>query len=168
MPGIFGFSLREEYSKSMKEFLKPPFLPPFWLLLSVIAMVSLDQMQGQPVWIVKPYTHVGWGLIGVGLSVALYVDLIFKRRGTTILPFRESSALVTTGPFRISRNPIYVGMAVALLGLGVMLGTAGPFATVPIFVWVIDRYFIRREEAMLEAAFGADYREYKTRVRRWI
>ena len=152
----------------MKEFLKPPFVPPFWLLLAVIAMVSLDQVQGQAVWIRAPYSHVGWVLIGAGLSVAFYVDLIFKRKGTTILPFRQSSALVTTGPFRISRNPIYVGMAAALLGLSMMLGTAWPFGAVPVFVWVIDRYFIRREEAMLEAAFGADYREYKTRVRRWI
>ena len=152
----------------MKEFLKPPFVPPFWLLLAVIAMVSLDQVQGQAVWIMAPYSHAGWVLIGAGLSVALYVDLIFKRKGTTILPFRQSSALVTTGPFRISRNPIYVGLAAALLGLSMMLGTAWPFCAVPIFVWVIDRYFIRREEAMLEAAFGADYRDYKARVRRWI
>ncbi|MGB0553875.1 MAG: methyltransferase family protein [Alphaproteobacteria bacterium] len=152
----------------MKEFLKPPFVPPFWLLLAVIAMVSLDQVQGQAVWILAPYSHAGWVLIGAGLSLALYVELIFKRKGTTILPFRQSNALVLTGPFRISRNPIYVGMAAALLGLGVMLGTAWPFGAVPIFVWVIDRYFIRREEVMLEAAFGADYRDYKTRVRRWI
>jgi protein-S-isoprenylcysteine O-methyltransferase Ste14 len=152
----------------MREFLKPPFSPPVWLLLSVIIMVSLGQIQGQPVWIVKPYSHVGWVLIGAGLSAALYVDLIFKRMGTTILPFRESSALVTTGPFRSSRNPIYAGMAAALLGLGVMLGTASPFGVVPIFVWVINRYFIHREEAMLEVAFGVYYRDYKTRVRRWI
>jgi protein-S-isoprenylcysteine O-methyltransferase Ste14 len=131
-------------------------------------MMSLHQVQGQPVWIVKPYTHFGWVLIGVGLSVALFVDFIFKRRGTTILPFRESSALVLTGPFLVSRNPIYAGMAAALLGLGVLLGTALPFGAVPVFVWVVDRYFIRREEAMLEAAFGAEYRDYKTRVRRWI
>ena len=52
---------------------------------------------------------VGWLLIGGGLAVAVFVDLIFKRRGTTILPFRESSALVTEGPFRYSRNPIYCG-----------------------------------------------------------
>ena len=152
----------------MKEFLKPPFVPPFWLLLAVIAMVFLDRVEGQAVWIRAPYSHFGWVLIGAGLSVAFYVDLIFKRKGTTILPFRQSSALVTTGPFRISRNPIYVGMAAALLGLSMMLGTAWPFVAVPIFVWVIDRYFIRREEAMLEASFGADYREYKIRVRRWI
>lgn len=152
----------------MKEFLKPPFIPPFWLLLSVIVMVSLDQIQEQPVWITKPFSYVGWVLIGAGLLAALYVDLIFKRKGTTILPFRESSALVITGPFRITRNPIYAGMVVALLGLGVMLGTVWPFGVVPLFVWIIDRYFIRREEAMLEASFGADYREYKTRVRRWI
>ena len=152
----------------MREFLKPPFLPPFWLLLSVVVMISFYQVQGQPVWIVKPYTHFGWVLIGVGLSVALFVELIFKRRGTTILPFRESSALVTTGPFLVSRNPIYAGMAAALLGLGVLLGMALPFGAVPVFVWVINRYFIRREEAMLEVAFGVEYRDYKTRVRRWI
>jgi protein-S-isoprenylcysteine O-methyltransferase Ste14 len=59
-------------------------------------------------------------------------------------------------------------MATALLGLGVLLGMALPFGVVPVFVWVINRYFIRREEAMLEVAFGVEYRDYKTRVRRWI
>ena len=101
-------------------------------------------------------------------ALAVFVALIFKRRGTTILPFRESTALVTSGPFRYSRNPIYCGMIAMLIGLGVLLDSATPFVIVPVFGWIIDRYFIRREEADLETVFGAEYEAYKARVRRWL
>lgn len=152
----------------MKEFLRPPFVPPVWLLAAVILMLCVDQIAGQQIRVPDPYSDAGWLFIAGGLSVALYVDLIFKRKGTTILPFRDSSALITEGPFRYSRNPIYCGMAAALTGLALLLGKLLPFLVVPAFVWLISRYFIRREEEMLEAAFGAEYRAYKARVRRWI
>ena len=59
-------------------------------------------------------------------------------------------------------------MTAALIGLGLLMGTAAPFIVVPAFVLIIDRCFIRPEEAVLETTFGDEYRAYKTRVRRWI
>ena len=103
-----------------------------------------------------------------GLALILWVAKLFDRAGTTIKPFQESSALVVRGPYRLSRNPIYLGMVAALLGVGTMLGSLTPFAIVAVFAWAIDRRFIRREEAMLEATFGAAYAEYRTVVRRWL
>ena len=152
----------------MRDYLHPPFIPPFWLILSILSMVGLDQIEGASHIVPADISWVGWLLIGGGLAVAVFVDLIFKRRGTTILPFRESSVLVTEGPFRYSRNPIYCGMTAALIGLGLLMGTAAPFIVVPAFVLIIDRCFIRSEEAVLETTFGDEYRDYKTRVRRWI
>ena len=131
-------------------------------------MVGLDQIEGAARIVPVDMGWVGWLLIGGGLAVAVFVDLIFKRRGTTILPFRESSALVKEGPFRYSRNPIYCCMSSALICLGLLMGTAAPFIVVPAFVLIIDRCFIRPEEAFLETTFGDEYRAYKTRVRRWI
>ena len=106
-------------------------------------------------------------MIGGGLAVAVFVDLIFKRRGDHITVSRVQR-LVTEGPFRYSRNPIYCGMTAALIGLGLLMGTAAPFIVVPAFVLIIDRCFVRPEEAVLETTFGDEYRDYKTRVRRWI
>ena len=152
----------------MRDYLRPPFIPPFWLVVSVLAMFALDHIEGTTRIVSADLGWVGWFLIGGGLTVAICVEVIFTRRGTTIMPFREASVLVKDGPFRYSRNPIYCGMATALIGLGLLMGTAVPFVVIPIFVLIIDIYFIRAEEAVLETAFGAEYLAYKARVRRWI
>ena len=152
----------------MRDYLRPPFIPPFWLLVGVVSMVALDRVPEQPILAETPLRHAGWLFIGAGLCVAIYVDLVFKRRGTTILPFREATVLVTEGPFRYSRNPIYAGMAAALLGFGITLGKLLPLLVVPAFVGLIQFHFIRREETELKATFGDDYQKYMKRVRRWL
>ena len=93
---------------------------------------------------------------------------MFSRAGTTIKPFEESSALVTHGPYYFSRNPIYIGLVLVLIGVGLVMGTIAPFAVVPIFIWLIQRRFILPEEAMLEKTFGSVYVAYKRQVRRWL
>ena len=90
------------------------------------------------------------------------------RRGTTLHPFGEPTALVTDGPYRFSRNPLYLSLALLLLGAAVYLGSLTPFVVVPAFVWAINASFIRPEEAKLAAAFGDAYRDYCRRVRRWL
>lgn len=152
----------------MRDYFKFPFIPPFWLLAAVIVMVTLDKIPKQLLILNSPLNNIGWLLIVSGLGIALYVDLIFKRQGTTILPFRTATSLVTIGPFRYSRNPIYTGMVTALFGLALTLGKLLPILVLPVFIWTIQHCFIRHEEADLEETFGADYRNYKSRVRRWI
>ena len=152
----------------MSDYLRPPFIPPFWLVVAVLAMFVLDHIEGAARIVSADLGWFGWFLIGGGLTVAIYVEILFTRRGTTIMPFREASALVKDGPFRYSRNPIYCGMAAALIGLGLIMGKALPFVVIPIFVLLIDMFFIRAEEAVLETAFGTEYLAYKARVRRWI
>jgi protein-S-isoprenylcysteine O-methyltransferase Ste14 len=100
--------------------------------------------------------------------MAFTVNRRFKRAGTTIRPFEDSSALVTDGLFAFSRNPIYLGAVVGLLGIFVVLGSLSPLAVIPPFVTIIRARFIAVEERMLEAAFGDAYRDYMKRVRRWI
>lgn len=152
----------------MLNLLRPPFLPPVWLVFAVLVMILLHEAMPLVALIPPPFVSIGWVFIGLGIAVAIYTDLVFQRRGTTILPFRQSSALVTDGLFAYSRNPIYCGMVAALLGLALLLGSASPFLVIPGFVWVIQRYFISHEEAALEVVFGDAYRAYKTRVRRWL
>jgi protein-S-isoprenylcysteine O-methyltransferase Ste14 len=79
-----------------------------------------------------------------------------------------SSALVVDGPFRFTRNPVYLGMVLFLFGVGVLLGSLTPFLVIPLFALVIDRRFVRVEEAMLTKAFGPSYSAYQSRVRRWL
>jgi len=93
---------------------------------------------------------------------------LFRRIGTGVRPFTPATALVARGPFRVTRNPMYVGMTTILVGLGIALGDVVPLLVPPLFALVIDRRFIRREEEFLADRFGAPYREFCRRVRRWL
>ena len=76
--------------------------------------------------------------------------------------------MVTQGPYRFSRNPMYLGLVIALVGLSFLFGTIVPMMVIPLFVWIVSKYIIDVEERALEEAFDQTYLEYKKRVRRWI
>jgi len=111
---------------------------------------------------------LGWLLMGVGLALFTWTLATLWRHRTTVNPYLAASTLCTGGPFRYSRNPIYVGDWFILLGTSLLLGTGWPLLFAPL-IWALLRYgVIRHEEAHLEARFGDDYRAYRARVRRWL
>ena len=111
---------------------------------------------------------LGWLLVGVGLALFAWTLLTFWRHRTTVNPYKAASSLCTSGPFRFSRNPIYVGDWFILAGVSLLLTTVWPLLFAPL-IWALLRYgVIRHEEAHLEAKFGNDYLNYTMRVRRWL
>jgi len=111
---------------------------------------------------------LGWLLVAIGLGLLAWTLATFWLYRTTVNPYKAASSLCTGGPFRISRNPIYVGDWFILAGVSLLLATWWPLLFAPL-IWVMLRYgVIRHEEAHLEAKFGEPYRKYKTRVRRWL
>ncbi len=114
-------------------------------------------------------THpLGWFVVGLGLALLSWTLWTFARHRTTVNPFSGASALCTSGPFRFSRNPIYLGDWFILGGVSLLLNTLWPLVFAPL-IWIMLRFgVIRYEEAHLEAKFGDVYRGYKTRVRRWL
>ncbi|MEO0360849.1 MAG: isoprenylcysteine carboxylmethyltransferase family protein [Pseudomonadota bacterium] len=140
-------------------------LPPVWL---IGAMALMWALAGAAPWPGAPAIWVGRAIILAAIALMVWTAISFRRRRTTIVPHMEPDALVTDGPMRFSRNPIYAADVAILIGWGVSLGAALPFLIVPAFAVVIQRRFILAEEARLEAAFGAAFRDYKTRVGRWI
>jgi protein-S-isoprenylcysteine O-methyltransferase Ste14 len=106
-------------------------------------------------------------LVG-GVLVMLAAVRTMVRAHTTINPAAPVAALVTTGPFRFTRNPIYLGDTLVYSGLALALGRRGPLVLLPGVLALIDRGVIRREERYLERRFGAPYRDYRARVRRWL
>ena len=92
----------------------------------------------------------------------------FSRAGTTVRPDRPASALVTTGPFRFSRNPFYLALAVLQTGIGIWTNNLWVLALVVPAVAIISRAVIPREERHLAETFGSAYRDYQTSVRRWL
>jgi len=115
-----------------------------------------------------PYRYAGIVLMGLALCLIAWAAFLFRRAGTSIRPFLPSSALVLEGPYKFTRNPMYLGMAGILLGAAVYMGSITPFVVIPAFMALITERFIVPEEAKLEAAFGGQYLEYKKRVRRWL
>lgn len=106
-------------------------------------------------------------LIGLGLAVVLAAIRGFGKAGTRPEPWQPSSALVTDGIYRHTRNPMYLGMALLALGLGFALGSVGSLLLLIPAVVAIDRFVIAREEAYLSRQFGGSYHAYCARVRRW-
>ena len=103
-----------------------------------------------------------------GFSVMLWAGWLFRQSGTPVRPTDRASALVTTGPFRFSRNPMYLGVAVMLLAVAWWVGT-WPMLLAPIgFVGFMSRVRIPYEEQQLREIFGEAYASYTERVRRWI
>jgi protein-S-isoprenylcysteine O-methyltransferase Ste14 len=143
-------------------------LPPVYFLVALLLMVGLHLALPIVQVIQVPYRYGGLVFLLGGILLVLWAVLLFGQAGTTIKPFQESSALVVRGPYRLTRNPMYVGMVVGLVGIAVLLGSLSPSIIIPLFVALIDLRFIRFEEARLERTFGADYVAYKTRVRRWL
>jgi len=143
-------------------------VPPVYLLLSLLAMAGLDRLFPVATVLRPPFSYLGAALMGLGLAVAVAAALRFGHYGTSVHPFHQPTALVTDGPYRFTRNPMYLGMVFALLGIAVWLGSLTPFVVIPVFASLIQRGFIRNEERRLTDAFGPSYVEYRRRVRRWL
>jgi protein-S-isoprenylcysteine O-methyltransferase Ste14 len=111
---------------------------------------------------------IGAVLVVGGLLLARSFIVAFARAHTAVEPWKPTTAIVTDGPYRFTRNPAYLGMALAYAGIAVLLSALWPLATLVPTLIVIDRAVIAREERYLEGKFGADYTGYKRRVRRWL
>ena len=110
----------------------------------------------------------GYLLAGAGLLLMLWTALTLFRHRTTVNPFAGAAVLCTDGPFRFSRNPIYLGDWLVLAGFALILATLWPLLFAPL-IWLTLRYgVIRHEETHLDARFGDSYRAYRQRVRRWL
>ena len=104
----------------------------------------------------------------LGVLVFVWCLAVCARHHTTLEHRRPTTALVTTGPFRWSRNPMYVALTAVLLGLSVEYDNAWWVGGAVLFALAVHRFTVLREERYLEALFGDDYRRYRQRVRRWL
>ncbi|MBW2219264.1 MAG: isoprenylcysteine carboxylmethyltransferase family protein [Deltaproteobacteria bacterium] len=116
----------------------------------------------------KPYTYLGIALMLPGLALAIWAAMTFQRVGTSFQLHGESSVLTTSGPFRISRNPMYLAMLIWLVGLAVLLGSLTVFLFPILFLMLANFLMIPLEERNMEQMFGGQYTEYKQCVRRWV
>ena len=143
-------------------------LPPTCLFIAIVAMAALHFLAPAVKLISFPWTLSGIVPFAVGIVLNLLADRAFKIRRTTVKPFKESSALVTGGVFRITRHPMYLGFVMILIGIALFMGSVTPFGVALVFAVLMDVKFIRIEERMLEEKFGELWLKYRREVRRWI
>lgn len=141
-------------------------IPPSWLVLHLAAAWVLSWVS--PAIFGAAGRLVGPVLVAAGLALMAAAVLQMARRRTTVIPRRDPSALVTEGVFSLSRNPIYLGDALILLGAILWLDAAVALPLVVSFVWLIQTRFIRDEEARLTLAFGPEFDLWAARTRRWF
>ncbi|MBF9059142.1 isoprenylcysteine carboxylmethyltransferase family protein [Rhodobacterales bacterium HKCCSP123] len=145
-----------------------PDLPPVWLLLGLVlawflaGWLPLVRLFG-PLW-----QGVGVVLSLAGLGVIFWAAWWFWRKKTTIEPHHEPGVLIVEGPYRLSRNPIYLGMLAILAGAVMWHGALSGLALPVAFAAILERRFILPEEAALRRAFGAEAERYLERTRRWL
>lgn len=143
-------------------------LPPTYFLGAVLIAVVLHFLLPVRQILYFPWCLLGLAPLVIGIMLNLLADRALKKHNTTVKPFEESSALITDGVFRITRNPMYLGMVLILFGVAMLLGSAAPFVVIFLLAALLDRVFIAPEEQMLNDTFGEQFREYRRRVRKWI
>lgn len=142
-------------------------IPPLFFLIALGIQLALAAIPAAK-FIAEPWHLSGVAFIALGVTLAVWGNRQFSRAGTAVNPFEPASALVTSGPFRVSRNPMYLGMVLVLFGTAVLLRELLPFVIPFLFAWLIASRFIQHEEDRLHAQFGDAYDAYTRRVRRWL
>lgn len=143
-------------------------LPPALWIICLGAMLALSLARIALHLLPPPWHLSGWGLFLLGLGVTFLAARQFRAARTNINTFRNPDHLVTTGFFAISRNPMYLGFALALIGVAIGLNNAYAFLPALFFIGVSALHYIPYEEQKAAEIFGDAYADYRRRVRRWL
>lgn len=145
----------------------PAILPPHWFFLALLSMLVMGWLAPDdpaPTWLWLS----GLPLIVLGARLAAAALRLFSKAGTNIIPLTRSTTLVTSSVFGWSRNPMYLGMLIALTGVALLTRTWLTWPVLIAFFALIRQRFIVKEEALLAQTFGEACSDYRVRVRRWL
>lgn len=142
--------------------------PPLYYAAGLAGGMAINGVVALPLG-GRPATAVaGVVVAALGLALAFAGVAAVIRHRTTIVPHRPVATLLTGGAYRLSRNPMYTGLAIAYLGLALLFGSWWPLALWPLVIVAVRHLVIRREEQYLAQRFGQAYTDYQSRVRRWL
>jgi len=144
--------------------------PPFLYMTAIVAAFMCHRIAGMPTPILSEQWRwiAGAAMISLAVILDIWATKTLLESCTTILPHRGSSHLVTHGPYRLTRNPIYLGYTLATMGIGLITGNAWFFIMATLAAISTTMIGIRHEEMHLHARFGIEYERYCRRTRRWI
>jgi protein-S-isoprenylcysteine O-methyltransferase Ste14 len=143
--------------------------PPIAWALAVLAGLALDWLVQLPfVPVMLPAGWLGATVFALALALAVWAIVTMTRAGSSVPTNLPTATIVETGPYRVTRNPIYLGMFLGLAGLAIAFDSLWLLVALAAFALVIRYGVVAREEAYLERRFGDVYRPYRARVRRWL
>ncbi|MCX6058389.1 MAG: isoprenylcysteine carboxylmethyltransferase family protein [Chloroflexi bacterium] len=142
--------------------------PPIVALMYIVIAFLIGRFVQLPFAVPVILRNIGFALTFIGFLFGVGAFIEFRKARTTLDPHGSVKQLVTTGVYRFTRNPIYLGFLLMVIGLPLNSGFYWEILTAPFFVMTINRLVIEREEAYLEKKFKAQYTDYKSRVRRWL
>lgn len=143
-------------------------VPPLMMVLCIIGMVLLHRYGSPTQLLTGNVRELGYLCLIIGIALPAWSAQIFRRRETNIIPYKSPDKMVTEGPFRFSRNPMYLGMLLIILGVAIRVGSAESLLFVGLFFAVANWWYIPFEEMKMQKVFGEEFDRYKTRVRRWM
>ncbi|MCG8415553.1 MAG: isoprenylcysteine carboxylmethyltransferase family protein [Pseudomonadales bacterium] len=144
------------------------FPPPAIFVLLIFVGAGLHYLLPLPLGVPESFQPVGIAITLFGVAVAILVNGTFKRVGTAIEPWKPTTSLITTGFYRWSRNPIYVGFCLFNIGIGISANNLWILLTFIPGAILVYYIAIEKEEQYLEQKFGQEYLDYKAKVRRWV
>jgi len=147
---------------------KRKIVPVVYLLTSLILIAFVQLFLPLYQYVQPPLSYAGIIVVFAGIGLSAISAGMFVKADTGLIPFEEATALVTDGIFRFTRNPMYVGMFLMVFGAAFLMGSVGALIPWLMFVLIIRFNFVTGEERFMEATFGQQYLDYKSRVRRWI
>ena len=142
--------------------------PPFFFVIPLGIGVLIHRFHPASLMPREIAVALGIPLVLLGTALVAFAMILFFRARTSPIPIQPTTKIVETGPYRFTRNPMYVGMTLLYLGVTLWVDTLWPLLFLPLVLFMVQRFVIAREERYLEAKFGESYRGYKARVRRWI
>ena len=146
----------------------PRIPPPVFFLVGIVVMVLLNSYFPIGRWLHYPWRYLGIIFLVLGFSLGLGSGLYFRRLGTNPRPGTKATRIVTTGPFKYTRNPMYLGLIVTLTGTSILLGNISPLFVIPVVFLILHTQFVLREEKWMEDWFGQSYLDYKRNTPRWL
>ena len=148
----------------MKNKIPPPIVTLFFGLCIYFSQELFPEFN------LEYFTILSYVSYFAGLSILILAVLLFRKQNTTVNPIKidNASSLVTSGVFKFSRNPMYLGMVMILFGLALMFNLVGGILFVLLFMIYITKFQIRPEEEVMERLFGEDFIKYKHKVRMWL
>jgi len=156
--------------ETVRDGAKVLFPPPLIYLGGLALGIVAERLLNLPTLGLQPAVReLPGGILAVlGQVVSFTGAGTFRRRGTAVLPFKPASRLVTSGIYRWTRNPMYVGMALTYAGVAIFVNSLSALVLLPVVLAIIQTQVVAKEEAYLERTFGNDYATYKNEVRRWL